>query len=239
MITEEMANVRPVIIVTRNERTGADGAVLKGATPANVTFGEANAATASASSMANEGYFKILTFKTTDDYEGWTQGSPEFRFKYARVTYQNATLAQEGPIYLDPWGKQIGDCQNRGTTCTINHVFFDWRADLYRSYNFMWYEADGAAQNKKISYEATFQVAGPLVGLPEDKVGAVGKLIDMFVDKEDDMIGNHMFHTDDARPMYYSFGKVTYAADITPGGPAPAGPTNAVVAGNGSVATGL
>ena len=234
-VTEDMAKARPVIIVTRNERVGADGAAAKGMTSANVTVGEPSAAS---STTTPQGYFKLLTFKTTDDYEGWTQGSPEFRFKYARTTYQNNTLTQEGPMYLDPWGKQIGDCQNRGTTCTINHVFFDWRADLYRSYSFMWYEADGGSLNKKISYEAAFQVAGQLLGLPVNTVGYVGKLIDMFIDKEDDLIGNHMFHTDSAQPLYHSFGKVTITAEITPGGPTPVGPTSAVVASNGSVTAG-
>jgi hypothetical protein len=136
-VTEEIAKTRPVIVLTRNERTEADGSVKKPV--AQSIIGGVSGKNASLQNTYIR--LRLESFSVPSSYEDWFSGGPEFvaRFK----TTMDGNDFSEYPGW-DLTGITVGECDGRiisGWTGQWERSFY-WDSTTHKTLYIQWTEDD-------------------------------------------------------------------------------------------------
>ncbi len=199
-ITEEMTRVRPVVFITYNERTDADGNVVLGDL-SSLPVGKGGS-----QSMNNDanwpGYFKMVRAQFYDDHEGITQGGPDF-WAYITKAESSSQFATQR-ISFEYMRPEFGTCQNNQAWCPIvNPYLFPWDKARNPSYHVQWIEKDGGRTDDQELLSASFSTPVPaLPGFPPTASFTLGFKI--FLDKRDDVLGSAVTSWDSPIKIYYT-----------------------------------
>lgn len=138
-VTEEMAKIRPIIVLTRNERTEADGTVKKPATQSII----GGVSSKNASVQNTYIRLRLESFSISSSYEDWFSGGPEFVAHFK--TTQDGNNFSEYPGW-DLTGIYASDCDGRiisGWTGSWERSFY-WDSTTHKTLYILWTEEDPA-----------------------------------------------------------------------------------------------
>ncbi len=151
-ITEEIAKSRPIIILTRNERTEADGSIKKRA-PQSIVGGFSKNSSSLQSTYIR---LRLESFSVPSSHEDWFSGGPEFVARFA--TTQDGNNFSEYPGW-DLTGITPGECDGRiigGWTGQWERSFY-WDSTSHKTLYIQWTEEDPPAI---FSGSATLSITG-------------------------------------------------------------------------------
>jgi hypothetical protein len=137
IVTEEIAKTRPVIILTRNERTDAEGKLKKSA-PQSIIGGLNNK-----NSSVQNTYIRLRleSFSVPSSYEDFLSGGPEFVAHFR--TTQDGNSVSEYPGW-NLTGITAAECDGRIITNWVNEWerSFYWDSVTHKTLYIKWTEED-------------------------------------------------------------------------------------------------
>jgi hypothetical protein len=134
-----LAKTRPIIVLTRNERTEADGTVKKPAAQSII------GGVARKTSSLQSAYIRLRleSFSVPSSYEDWFSGGPEFVARF--VTTMDGSSFSEYPGW-NLTGITAGECDGRvigGWTGSWERSFY-WDTVSHKRLYIQWFEEDPA-----------------------------------------------------------------------------------------------
>ncbi len=205
-VTEEIAQSRPVIVITQNERTNEKGNVL----PTNIEptppppgggGGGGGDDTIGDDYDDYPGFMALDWIRMYDPYEGWPNGGPEFHMTITRYdAAQERTVQVQGVRLWDQYDIDRDDCDGR--KIILNKVIRDWHPEDYPSYSIQWIERDSDSSDwlyKYWIYDVPFELPAWADGTLE--------IVNHFIrkDSKDDILEHAVTNADDS-PKYYGTG---------------------------------